>query len=287
MTTRTPAAAALLTTGLLLLTACGNGDDEATEAPETQDTTAEATEGLTDEEVEELIAEENELFAEWFTVSAGSEEEAQIDARLDEIYEILEAEFGDEPPEGLALLSYMEGEEGGPVMGEENYDPILGDREFSGRMNGPVSGSIGEPLEFDQGVFEGLGDFVGTLTLEELVGAPQCEDEDYGELYPESEHFIFATFTIEVDDDAEQGVNLDGGDFRWLDYDDYISSFDTYVCEEGVNGLLDTIRPGETAERTMVFDVPEWEGTLSYRDATFDVDWDITREDYDNGENLP
>lgn len=166
-------------------------------------------------------------------------------------------------------------------------DPILADREFTGRMTGDVAATLGEPVEVDFDVFEGIGNYAGTVTLDSLVGAPVCDSDSEEGIESANGYYLYAFFTLEAAAEAEESFDISEQDFRWSGFNDHITHYDAWQCQESVNGLMDPVRPGESAERIMVFDIPEFEGTLSYGGASHYIEWEIERDDYDNGERLP
>lgn len=157
---------------------------------------------------------------------------------------------------------------------EDAGDPILDEREFTGRMEGDVDAEIGEAVEIDEGAFEDHGDYVGTVTLESVESATSCTSL-VGEHESRNGTYLFATFTIDVDEDAEGAFDFTDAGWRWEDFDDHVVHGDTFSCKDEANGLLDPIEPGETGERIEVFDVPEEAGYLIYRETTHDVTWDL------------
>ncbi|GAB3191981.1 hypothetical protein [Nesterenkonia suensis] len=164
-------------------------------------------------------------------------------------------------------------------------DPILEDREFTGRMTGDVTARIGEPVELDQGVFEGIGDYVGTVTLTELSAGDGCYMYDDEVSYSTHGFIVYATFLLEADGDDE--LHISDGDFRWGGSDVQIADYETWQCMDYINGVTDPVRSGESRERVYVFDVPDVDGTLTYRGATHYVDWEIERGDFENAERIP
>lgn len=315
---------------LLALAGCGDNDDTTEDADTTQETeqasapdsadevdAAEIEAQQEDEEVSELISRENELFEEWLNTEAESQEEAELEEHMEDIYDQLDEiwdypETEDDVPNefyDLAILQHILNSGGdisdilGPGFEAENGqaddqegvaprdrdfsdDPILADREFTGRMTGDVTTAPGEPVEIDEGVFEGIGNYMGDLTLTEMYAAYECET--YSEtVTPTHGDFLVATFTLEADADADSEWSISEDDFRWEGFDDHIATYEAWECQSANAGLTDPARPGETIERTYIFDIPEYEGTLTYRGATNYVSWEIERADYDNADRLP
>lgn len=231
---------------LLAITACGGGDTEPQPAP-TVTVTAEPDGGDTpDENTDDSDQTEDA-------------EEVQ-DAAEDEDLAPKDMDFSD--------------------------DPLLSDREFTGRMTGDVTAKLGDPVEIDEGVFEGIGDYMGTATLTELIAGPECYSHNETHT-PVNGHYLFATFELSTDEDAPGEFDLSESDFRWEGLGEQIATYEAWTCQDYENGVTDPVRRGETAQRILVFDIPEFEGTLTYRGATNYVSWEIERDDYANAENLP
>ncbi|GAA1189338.1 hypothetical protein [Nesterenkonia xinjiangensis] len=164
-------------------------------------------------------------------------------------------------------------------------DPILEDHDFTGRMTGDVTAHLGDPVEIDQGVFEGLGDYVGTVTMTELVPGDRCYTYDDESADSQNGFIVYATFLLEAD--GEEELDFNDGDFRWGGSDVQIATSDTWECMDYLNGATDSVRVGESRERIYVFDVPDVDGTLVYAGGSHYVDWEIERDDFGNAERIP
>lgn len=160
---------------------------------------------------------------------------------------------------------------------DEDADPILDEYDFNGQMTEDVEAPMGEAVPIDVGPFVNNGYYMGTMALTGVSYQTECSwgDEHF---VSTNGQFLYATFEIEVDEEYEEEFLPNDGEFTWVGFEDYISSYDTFGCMEEVNGFQEDIRPGESDEVTLVFDVPDTKGSLEYQEATYYVEWAIDGE---------
>ena len=159
----------------------------------------------------------------------------------------------------------------------------FGDGEYTSRMTGPVEAEFGEPVEIDLGPFANENDYAGTVALTGLEFRDDCPDyrgdaEDAPT--PDNESFLYLTFEIETDEEAEDPIDMSGHEFVWGDYPYSVAGYEAFNCESDL-GRQDPVEPGDSGFYTMVWDVPSTEVELEYREPTHVVTWEI---DGDEGE---
>ncbi|MDZ5076792.1 hypothetical protein [Nesterenkonia sp. HG001] len=279
---------------LLALTACGgdteadaeNTDEAATEQPtdadgpaaEEQDAAAEEPESRDDglnPEAMDLVERENEVF-ERFLDAVGTEEEAEVQSELEEIYDELDELYPDIesvedlPPElqMLGFLQYL-------VDRGVSIDELIGDSS-TGQTTDPIDAELGETLDVDQGPFVDEGDYVGTLTLNDITRDFQgegCEEPTNGE-------FVALDITIDAHEDVSDVFSVSEGDFYVIDENDTmlrneIVSYEGWLCADR-NGSLQYAQPGTNTTGLVVLDMPAGQtGTLVYAGGVHDIRWDL------------
>lgn len=148
--------------------------------------------------------------------------------------------------------------------------------DFNSRMDGPVEARVGDPVEIDLGPFENANDYAATVTLSDVEFTDTCvhDSRDGSTNVSEVGTFVYLTFDIETAAEAEDTFDFNKNAMRWNDYRYHLMSMEAMTCEEDL-GFQDPIEPGETAQMTLVLDVPDTEAEFIWQEPTYDVTWII------------
>lgn len=223
---------------------------------------------------------EEEQFLEGMGCEEGQSAEECGEATADEMME-------DAPSAGIEDTDIWVGEGEMPAQYEGiSDDPLLQDRQFTGRMGGPVDAELGEPVQIDHGPFTSYGDYVGTLTLDRLEKIESCEMYSDDATAADGRQLAQAWFTVDASD-SEETFEFSQTDFEAQD-DDAVNSEssslaggDTWSCQDHLE-LPDPVEAGASGERVLIFELPEPDSIIIYIGGVFDVTWG--KEDNDSSE---
>lgn len=301
----------------LALTGCGGSSEDQEPEPQVEDSSpatqevstpeSQAVEDSSSEDdadnddegsngVSELIEEENRLFDLWIDAPADSEQEADLQAQLDDVYDELGEHWGDidseeDAPEEIydaALVQYLmdmglsleEIIDGGEVGAGGGTDDAV---DSPDDLTSSVEAEIGETVEVYDSFYSGAPDgSMGTITLEGIerpVDPAQCPDGLGGLEEPQQGEFVALHMALDADPAVGDVLSVSESDFYIVDENDTmlrdeIVSYEAWVCADRL-GSLQAAQPGTNTSGIVMLDtdVSEGAGTLVFQGLDTEITW--------------